>query len=210
MMRYDSDPNFTMRAILACLLVLTACSRTPDADTASTADTSAPAGAVAPTGAVRTGLETFLANVPERLRGKRVAFLTNSSAIDRNSTSAIDLVAKHKDLKLVALLAPEHGIRGDAMNGVKIEDEVDSKTGVPVYSLYKAEDRGPSDAMLKDTDFILYDLQEVGGRTWTYVSSLALSMQSAARKKIPIVVLDRPNPINGEIIEGALLDSAFK
>ena len=201
-----------MRVFVACLLVLAACGRTPDSDAAATADTSAPAGAASPaaTAVVKPGLETFLANVPERLRGKRFAFLTNSSAIDRSSTSAIDLVAQHKDLKLVALLAPEHGIRGDAMNGVRIEDEVDSKTGVPVYSLYKAEDRGPSDAMLKDADFILYDLQEVGGRTWTYVSSMALSMQAAARKKIPIVVLDRPNPISGEIIEGALLDSAFK
>jgi uncharacterized protein YbbC (DUF1343 family) len=96
------------------------------------------------------------------------------------------------------------------MNGVQITDETDSKTGVPIYSLYKAEDRGPSDEMLKDVDFLLYDLQEVGGRTWTYVSSMALSMQAAARKKIPIVVLDRPNPIGGEIIEGALLDSNFK
>jgi uncharacterized protein YbbC (DUF1343 family) len=201
-----------MRVLVACLLVLAACGRTPDPDAAAMADTSAPAGVASPaaTAVVKPGLETFLANVPERLRGKRLAFLTNSSAIDRSSTSAIDLVAQHKDLKLVALLAPEHGIRGDAMNGVRIEDEVDPKTGVPVYSLYKAEDRGPSDAMLEDADFILYDLQEVGGRTWTYVSSMALSMQAAARKKIPIVVLDRPNPIGGEIIEGALLDSAFK
>ena len=211
MMPNDSDPNCLMRTFVACFLVLAACSGTPEADRATTADSSAPASAATPAAVkVKTGLETFLANVPERLRGKRVAFLTNSSAIDGAGTLGIDLVARHKDLKLVALLAPEHGIRGDAMNGVRIEDEVDPKTGVPVYSLYKAEDRGPSEAMLKDTDFILYDLQEVGGRTWTYVSSMALSMQAAARKKIPIVVLDRPNPIGGEIIEGALLDSAFK
>ena len=206
----DSDPNFEMRAFVASVLVLTACNGTPDADKAATADSTTPAGAAAVTGTVRPGLETFLANVPERLRGKRVAFLTNGSATDRNKTSAIDLVAKHKDLKLVALFAPEHGIRGTAAAGLKIEDEVDSATGVPIYSLYKAEDRGPTDAMLKDADFILYDLQEVGGRTWTYVSSMALSMQAAKRKGIPFVVLDRPNPIGGEIIEGALLDSAFK
>jgi uncharacterized protein YbbC (DUF1343 family) len=199
-----------MRAFVACLLVLAACAPKSDADVAAT-DTSATAATTTPsTAKVKTGLETFLANVPERLRGKRVAFLTNSSAIDGAGTLGIDLVAKHKDLKLVALLAPEHGIRGTAAAGLKIEDETDPKTGVPVYSLYKAEDRGPSDAMLKDTDFILYDLQEVGGRTWTYVSSMALSMQAAAKKKIPIVVLDRPNPIGGEIIEGAVLDSAFK
>jgi uncharacterized protein YbbC (DUF1343 family) len=80
---------------------------------------------------------------------------------------------------------------------------------VPVYSLYMAEDRGPTPEMLKDVDVLVYDLQEVGGRTWTYVSTMALSMQAAAKKGIPFVVLDRPNPIGGEIVEGALLDPAF-
>jgi uncharacterized protein YbbC (DUF1343 family) len=122
----------------------------------------------------------------------------------------IDLIAKHPDLRLVALLAPEHGIRGDAAAGAKIENEVDQKTGIPVYSLYMAEDRGPTAEMLKDVDVLVYDLQEVGGRTWTYVSTMALSMQAAARKGIPFVVLDRPNPIGGEIVEGALLDPRFK
>ena len=131
-------------------------------------------------------------------------------AIDRSRTSDIDLIAQHKDLKLVALLAPEHGIRGDAAAGVKVVDETDPKTGVPIYSLYMAEDRGPTPEMLKDVDVLVYDLQEVGGRTWTYVSTMALSMQAAAKKKIPFVVLDRPNPIGGEIVEGALLDPKFK
>ena len=163
-----------------------------------------------PDATVRPGVEVFLANVPQQLRGKRVAFLTNASAIDRAKVSDIDLVANNKDLKLVALLAPEHGIRGDADAGKEIGDEIDTKTGVHIYSLYKAEDHGPSAEMLKDADFILYDLQEVGGRTWTYVSSMALAMQAAAKKGIPFVVLDRPNPIGGEIVEGALLDPKFK
>jgi uncharacterized protein YbbC (DUF1343 family) len=93
---------------------------------------------------------------------------------------------------------------------VEIADETDPKTGVRIYSLYMAEDRGPTPEMLKDVDVLVYDLQEVGGRTWTYVSTMALSMQAAAKKKIPFVVLDRPNPIGGEIIEGALLDPKFK
>ena len=193
-----------MRLLAPALLLVGACAQAPAPNVGS------PAGAPASGGAVRPGVEVFLANVPERLRGKRVGFLTNSSAIDRSKRLAIDLVAQHKDLKLVALFAPEHGIRGDAMNGVRITDEVDPKTGVPIYSLYTAEDRGPSDAMLKDVDVILYDLQEVGGRTWTYVSSMALSMQAAKRKGIPIVVFDRPNPIGGEIIEGALVEPNFK
>jgi uncharacterized protein YbbC (DUF1343 family) len=161
-------------------------------------------------GTVRPGIEVFLSDIPQRLRGKRVALLMNNSAIDRNRNLDIDLIAQNKDLKLVALFAAEHGIRGDAMNGVRIQDEVDQKTGVQIYSLYKAEDRGPTDEMMRDVDAIIYDLQEVGGRTWTYVSSMALSMQAAAKKGIPFVVLDRPNPIGGEIVEGALVEPAFK
>lgn len=185
-----------MKAIVPALLLLVSCMQGPAL---------VPAPAV-----VQPGIEVFIAGVPQALRGKRVALITNNSGIDRARTSDIDLVAQHKDLKLVALLAPEHGIRGDAAEGKKIEDETDPKTGVHIYSLYMAEDRGPTPEMLKDADFILYDLQEVGGRTWTYVSTMALSMQAAARKKIPFVVLDRPNPIGGEIVEGALLDPKFK
>lgn len=159
---------------------------------------------------VRPGIETFLANVPKELRGKRVGLITNHSGIDRSKTSDIDLIAKHKDLKLVALLAPEHGIRGTIEAGEAVTDETDSKTGVPIYSLYKSEDHGPTPEMLKDVDVLVYDLQEVGGRTWTYVSTMALSMMAAKKKGIPFVVLDRPNPIGGEIVEGALLDPKFR
>ena len=163
-----------------------------------------------PDGAVRPGIEVFLESVPPALRGKRVGLITNQSGIDRARVPDIDLIARHRDLKLVALLAPEHGIRGDLAAGAKVADETDARTGVPIFSLYKAEDRGPTPEMLKDVDVLVYDLQEVGGRTWTYVSTMALSMQAAARKKIPFVVLDRPNPIGGEIVEGALLDPRFK
>ena len=166
--------------------------------------------AATPGTVVRPGLEVFVENVPPALRGKRVGLITNHSAIDRARTPAIDLLARHKELRLVALFAPEHGIRGDAAAGAKIADETDAKTGVPIFSLYKSEDRGPTAEMLKDVDVLVYDLQEVGGRTWTYVSTMALSMQLAAAKKLPFVVLDRPNPIGGEIVEGALLDPKFK
>src|SRR5918993_891871 len=164
----------------------------------------------APTAGVRPGIEVFLSDLPPAVRGKRVGLITNHTGIDSSRTPDIDLIAGHTDLKLVALLAPEHGIRGTAPAGEKIADERDAKTGVPIHSLYQAEDRGPTPAMLKDVDVLVYDLQEVGGRTWTYVSTMALSMQAAARKQIPFVVLDRPNPIGGEIVEGALLDPRFK
>src|SRR4030095_3513284 len=120
------------------------------------------------------------------LRGKRVGLITNNTGIDRSRTPDIDLITNHKDLKLVALLAPEHGIRGTVEAGEKVVDETDSKTGVPIYSLYLSEDRGPTEAMLKDVDVLVYDLQEVGGRTWTYVSTMALAMQAAQRKGIPL------------------------
>jgi len=201
-----------MKVLAPVLLLLAACAMIPAQGTAPPADASVPVGvrprASAPT--VRPGIETFLSDVPRAIRGKRVALITNHTGIDRSATSDIDLIAKHRDLKLVALLAPEHGIRGTAEAGEKVVDETDPKTGVPVYSLYLSEDRGPTPEMLKEVDVLVYDLQEVGGRTWTYVSTMALSMQAAKRKGIPFVVLDRPNPIGGEIVEGALLDPRFK
>lgn len=200
-----------MRVPIAVLLLLAACTSTPASDPVPSP--AAGLGSATPAGdsraTVRLGAETFLADIPAALRGKRVALIANSSAIDQSRNLVIDLVARHPDLKLIALLAPEHGIRGTAMDGVRIEDETDAKTGVPIYSLYKSEDRGPTPQMLENAEVILYDLQEVGGRTWTYVSTMALSMQAAKRKGIPFVVLDRPNPIGGEIVEGALLDPKF-
>jgi uncharacterized protein YbbC (DUF1343 family) len=169
----------------------------------------APAQPAAPASMVRPGIEVFLSDVPARLRGKRVGLITNHSATDRTRTPDIDLIARHTDLRLVALFAPEHGIRGDAPAGATIANDVDAKTGLPVHSLYMTEDRGPTPEMLKGVDVLVYDLMEVGGRTWTYVSTMALSMQAAARTGIPFVVLDRPNPIGGEIVEGARLDPKF-
>src|SRR5918993_1370930 len=163
----------------------------------------------APTAGVRPGIEVFLSDLPPAVRGKRVGLITNHTGIDSSRTPDIDLIAGHTDLKLVALLAPEHGIRGTAPAGEKIADERDAKTGVPIHSLYQAEDRGPTPAMLKDVDVLVYDLQEVGGRTWTYVSTMALSMKAAASQRIPFVVLDRPNPIGGEIVEGAVIAPGF-
>lgn len=199
--------NMSIKSFASVLLLLAVCVMAFASSTA-----------VVPTGmtrrasaaSVRPGIETFLANVPRQLRGKRVGLITNNTGIDRSRTLDIDLIANHKDLKLVALLAPEHGIRGTVEAGEQIVDEIDRKTGVPIYSLYLSEDRGPTAAMLKDVDVLVYDLQEVGGRTWTYVSTMALSMQAARKKGIPFVVLDRPNPIGGEIVEGALLDPKFK
>jgi uncharacterized protein YbbC (DUF1343 family) len=187
----------TKSILLPALLLVAACSQPQPGD---------PARATA---IVRPGIEQFMTDLPAQLRGKRVGLITNASAIDRARTPVIDLIANHPQLKLVALLAAEHGIRGTVAEGAHIGDERDAKTGVPVYSLYKSEDQGPTPEMLQDVDVLVYDLIEVGGRTWTYVSTMALSMQAAQRKGIPFVVLDRPNPIGGEIVEGALIKPGF-
>src|SRR5215204_5440451 len=188
-----------MKAVVLPLLLVVASASSPRAPTQP-----------APGAAVLPGIDVFVADVPAALRGKRVGLITNQSGIDRARTPDIDRIARHKDLSLVVLLAPEHGIRGTVAAGEKVDDETDAKTGVPIFSLYKTDDRGPTPEMLKDVDVLVYDLQEVGGRTWTYVSTMVLAMQAAKRKGIPFVVLDRPDPIGGEIVEGALLDPKFK
>jgi uncharacterized protein YbbC (DUF1343 family) len=190
--------------LLACFVALTLSAST-------TAQSPAVRTIAAPEdgGAIRPGIDVLLERLPADVRGKRIGLITNASAIDRAGVSVIDRIAGHGGVRLVALLAPEHGIRGDAEAGATFGDGRDAKTGVPIHSLYKAEGRGPTPEMLRDVDVLIYDLQEVGGRTWTYVSTMALSMQAAAKRGIPFVVLDRPNPIGGEIVEGARLDPAF-
>ncbi len=196
--------RFIPAMVVIAILLVTACTQEPAPDAGvSTKSTNAGSSMVRP------GVEEFLAELPARLQGKRVGLITNASAIDRAGTPVIDLIANHPQLELVALLAAEHGIRGTVAAGEHISDERDEKTGVPVYSLYKSEDQAPTAAMLKDVDVLIYDLIEVGGRTWTYVSTMALAMQAAAQKGIPFVVLDRPNPIGGEIVEGALIEPGF-
>ena len=195
-----------MRIAAPALLLLAACATSPAL--VSVSDGAERASEMSPA-TVRPGIETFLSDVPERLRGKRVALITNNTGIDASKRSDIDLIAQHPHLRLVALLAPEHGIRGNVEAGGVIADETDPKTGVRIHSLYKEEGGAPTAEMLKDVDVIVYDLQEVGGRTWTYVSTMAIAMQAAKKKGIPFVVLDRPNPIGGEIVEGALLDPKF-
>ncbi len=187
-----------MRAFISGAIVLTLCAIVPAQEPTRSSES------------VRPGIEVFVSAVPERIRGKRLGLITNHAGIDRAGRSDIDLISAHPDVKLVALFAAEHGIRGVAAAGEQVTDDRDPKSGLPIFSLYLAEDRGPSAEMLKEIDALVYDLPEVGGRTWTYVSTMALSMQAAARKGIPFVVLDRPNPIGGEIVEGALLDPAFK
>jgi uncharacterized protein YbbC (DUF1343 family) len=167
-----------------------------------------PRPAPAPSQQVRPGLEVFLDEPPAPLRGLRVGLITNHTGVDRAGVSGIDRLAASGDVALVALFAPEHGIRGSAAPGERIESERDARSGLPIHSLYGAT-RRPTPEMLEGVDALLFDMQDVGARQYTYISTMALGMQAAAEKGIPFVVLDRPNPIGGAVVEGGILDPAF-
>jgi uncharacterized protein YbbC (DUF1343 family) len=158
--------------------------------------------------AVRPGVEQLLDSVTAVLRGKRVGLITNHTGVDVRGTSIIDRIAALPELRLVALFAPEHGIRGTAADGVKISSSKDRKTGLPIFSLY-GETRRPTPRMLNGIDALLFDMQDVGARPYTYISTMSLAMRAARAKGIPFVVLDRPNPIGGGLVEGGVLAPAF-
>ena len=139
------------------------------------------------------------------LKGKRVGLITNQTGKDQNGNSIIDLLFKAPDVKLTTLFSPEHGIRG-ALDQEKITDSKDEKTGLPILSLY-GEARKPTDEMLKNIDVLVFDIQDIGARFWTYPSTMVLAMEAAAKNKIKFVVLDRINPINGSDVEGPLADA---
>jgi uncharacterized protein YbbC (DUF1343 family) len=174
--------------------------------TAATLLAPGPAQAQPATGNVVPGIEVLLQDSLHLLKGKRVGLLTNHSGRDRRGTSTVDLLFKAPGVKLTALYGPEHGIRGVAKAGEKIRSTVDSATGVPVYSLY-GDTEVPTPDMLKDVDVLVYDIQDVGARVYTYQWSLAL-MAAAANK--PLIILDRPNPIRADRFEGNILDLRFR
>ena len=155
-----------------------------------------------------TGIEALLKQPPDFLRGKRIGLVTNPTGVDRELRSSIDLLARHPDLQLVTLFGPEHGVRGNAQAGEKVEAAVDEATGLPVFSLY-GEHREPTAEMLQGIDVLLFDIQDVGARVYTYPYTLAGAMRAARRAGIPVVVLDRPNPIGGVNVEGPVLEPEY-
>jgi len=158
---------------------------------------------------VRTGLEVLLSDSMHLIRGKRVGLLTNHSGRLPDGTSTIDALFKAPGVKLVALFGPEHGIRGAAKAGEKIASSVDSATGVPIYSLY-GDQRVPTADQLKTIDVLLYDIQDVGARVYTYQWTMAQAAEAAGKAGVPFIILDRPNPIRADRIDGGILDTAFK
>ena len=159
-------------------------------------------------GTVRSGLEVFLDEGLPVIAGRRVGLITNPTGVDRGLRSGVDLLRRSDAVELVALFGPEHGVRGEAQAGVKVAGEVDARTGLPVHSLY-GETQRPTPEMLDGLDALVFDVQDVGVRYATYISTMAYAQEAASTAGLTFVVLDRPNPITGHLIEGNLLDPVF-
>jgi uncharacterized protein YbbC (DUF1343 family) len=156
---------------------------------------------------VLTGLDVLEQQNFAPLAGKRVGIITNPTGVNRNLVSIIDLIHAAPDVELVALYGPEHGVRGDINAGDKVDTDVDPKTGVTVFSVY-GNTRKPTPEMLENVDVLIYDIQDVGSRSYTFISTMGLAMEAAAEKGIKFMVLDRPNPLGGKI-EGNITEDGY-
>ena len=157
---------------------------------------------------VRTGIEVLERHGFWELEGRRVGLVTNPSGVDSHLRSTIDILNEAENVELVALFGPEHGVRGDAYAGDEVSDAVDARTGLKVYSIY-GRYREPLQEMLDGIDVMVYDIQDVGTRSYTFISTLGLVMRACAKKGIEVVVLDRPNPLGGEKVEGCNVEPGF-
>lgn len=162
-----------------------------------------------PAPVVKTGIDVLAARNFDVLKGKRVGLVTNPTGISANGTQTIDILYEAKDVNLVALFGPEHGVRGDVEAGKYVENYSDPSTGLPVYSLY-GRTRKPTREMLKGIDVLVYDIQDIGVRSYTYISTMGLIMEAAAENDLTVVILDRPNPLTGDQVGGPMLDPKFK
>ena len=156
----------------------------------------------------KLGVEVLLDEQKDLIKGKRVGLITNPTGVDQNLNSIVDLLYNDPDVELTALYGPEHGVRGDAQAGSYVEYYIDEETGLPVYSLY-GQTRKPTPEMLENIDVLLFDIQDVGTRFYTYIYTMAYAMEAAQEKGIPFIVLDRPNPLGGQKVEGPVLDPDY-
>ncbi len=156
---------------------------------------------------VKPGIEVLRDSGFASLQGKRVGLITNPTGVDNNLVSTVDILAKAPGVKLVGLYAPEHGVRGDVHAGDKVDGSVDKATGVPVYSIY-GKTLKPTPEMLKDVDVLIYDIQDNGCRSYTFISTMGKAMEACAEQGKKFMVLDRPNPISGNKIEGNLVEDS--
>lgn len=155
------------------------------------------------TSQVLPGADILFTDRLDLIKGKRLGVVTNHSAVLKDGRHLVDALMAAPGVKVVALFGPEHGIRGDAPDGRSVRDSVDAKTGVPMYSLYGRINK-PTPEMLKEVDVLIFDIQDVGARFYTFISTLSNAMEAAAEKGIPYIVLDRPNPIRGTWVEGPI------
>lgn len=168
----------------------------------------ASAGMQAKNDRVKVGIEVLEERGFEGLVGKRVGLVTNPSGVDSRIRSTIDILNNAEGVNLVALFGPEHGVRGDAYAGDHVSDSVDPLTGIKVFSIY-GKFREPSQEMLDGIDIMVYDIQDVGVRSYTFISTLGLVMRACAKKGIEVMVLDRPNPLGGLKVEGCVVEPGF-
>ena len=157
---------------------------------------------------VKVGLEVLRDSDFQILKGKKVGLITNATGVTSDGKSSIDLIFGAKDVKLVALFGPEHGLRADVDQYVS--SSKDEKTGLPVYSLYGKDGTRPSEESLKGIDVLVYDIQDVGVRFYTYITTMAVCMEEAKKAGIEFVVLDRPNMNNGVDVDGCVLDEELR
>ena len=154
---------------------------------------------------IKTGIEVLKSQNFRYLEGKRVGLITNPTGVDNELRSTIDILHEAPNVNLVALYGPEHGVRGDVHAGDHVSDQRDPATGLPIYSLY-GKTRKATPEMLKDVDVLVYDIQDIGCRSFTYISTLGLAMEAAAENGKELIVLDRPNPLGGLKVEGNLTE----
>lgn len=155
------------------------------------------------------GADRLLSEFLPLLKNKTLGIITNQSGVLSNGTHIVDTLNSLPDVKIAALFGPEHGVRGDNPAGIKVDNSIDQKTGIPVFSLYGKNNK-PTPEMLKEINLLIYDIQDVGARFYTYISTLFYALQAAAENNIPIIVLDRPNPINGISVEGPVRKENLK
>lgn len=168
-------------------------------------------GAITAHARVQLGCEVLEATQSTELQGKRIGLLTNPSGANSKGRTTLELLRNAKGVQLVALFAAEHGIGGDIPAGTEFKDSVDSKSSLPVYSLYgPGPTRKPTAKMLKDIDALVYDIQDTGCRSYTFIASMGLAMEACAEQGIEFIVLDRPNPLGGLRVEGPRLSAEFK
>jgi uncharacterized protein YbbC (DUF1343 family) len=161
------------------------------------------------TAEVKLGNEVLASSGFKALKGKRVGLITNPSGVNRNLDTTIEVLRAAPGVKLVALFGPEHGVYGDVPAGDKVPSRIDERTGLPVHSLYGATHR-PTREMLQGLDALVYDLQDTGCRSYTYVSTMGVAMDACGEAGVEFVVLDRPNPLGGNRVEGPMVENKFR